>query len=277
MSTLTILLFFLSPIVMSNLYSGTLVVQSFTIPSHNDEDAAVLVPRQALHPPQRPQDRQPVYHQSPNQSGKQQQQPLNHRSVQHQQPHQQQGLFPVSRVRTTAGTQAVTGRHPQPQSHVSHHHLYDPVVGTAHHPPSLHPFLQKHQMNQQEDHPVFPATVGSDEDGDDEEGDEALSQRTGSGYPVTAGQESRQSDMNGEEQDQQDSQRHADFTPDFYIPSSSPISSPPLAKDMDTDASHRMDQHEWLDMGAYSGKQGSFGWYADFPVGGISGGHGSHG
>lgn len=30
------------------------------------------------------------------------------------------------------------------------------------------------------------------------------------------------------------------------------------------------DQHGWLDMGAYSGKHGAFGWYADFPVGGIA-------
>ena len=29
------------------------------------------------------------------------------------------------------------------------------------------------------------------------------------------------------------------------------------------------DQHGWLDMGAYSGKHGAFGWYADFPVGGM--------
>lgn len=34
--------------------------------------------------------------------------------------------------------------------------------------------------------------------------------------------------------------------------------------------------HGWLDMGAYSGKHGSFGWYADFPVGGGHGG-GYHG
>jgi hypothetical protein len=31
--------------------------------------------------------------------------------------------------------------------------------------------------------------------------------------------------------------------------------------------------HGWLDMGAYSGKHGSFGWYADFPVGGGHGGY----
>lgn len=30
----------------------------------------------------------------------------------------------------------------------------------------------------------------------------------------------------------------------------------------------------WLDMGAYSGKHGAFGWYADFPVGGHGHGHG---
>lgn len=28
------------------------------------------------------------------------------------------------------------------------------------------------------------------------------------------------------------------------------------------------DHHGWLDMGAYSGHHGAFGWYADFPVGG---------
>lgn len=32
--------------------------------------------------------------------------------------------------------------------------------------------------------------------------------------------------------------------------------------------------HGWLDMGAYSGKHGSFGWYADFPVGGGHAGYG---
>lgn len=36
---------------------------------------------------------------------------------------------------------------------------------------------------------------------------------------------------------------------------------------------HGQDHSGWLDMGAYSGKHGAFGWYADFPVGG----HSSHG
>lgn len=31
---------------------------------------------------------------------------------------------------------------------------------------------------------------------------------------------------------------------------------------------HGHDHHGWLDMGAYSGHHGAFGWYADFPVGG---------
>lgn len=75
-------------------------------------------------------------------------------------------------------------------------------------------------------------------------------------------------------------QRHQQVTPDFYSsPSSSsslsPSSSSHASKDMIAESSHHHDQHEWLDMGAYSGKQGSFGWYADFPVGGIDAkGHG---
>lgn len=59
-------------------------------------------------------------------------------------------------------------------------------------------------------------------------------------------------------------------TPEFYLSPASSFSSPTTAtKDMMAESSHHQDQHEWLDMGAYSGKQGSFGWYADFPVGGI--------
>lgn len=46
------------------------------------------------------------------------------------------------------------------------------------------------------------------------------------------------------------------------------------SRDMETAPSHHHghhgghDHHGWLDMGAYSGKKGAFGWYADFPVGG---------
>ena len=46
------------------------------------------------------------------------------------------------------------------------------------------------------------------------------------------------------------------------------------SRDMEAAPSHHHghhgggDHHGWLDMGAYSGKKGAFGWYADFPVGG---------
>lgn len=178
---------------------------------------------------------------------------------------------------------------------VSRHHLYDPVVAAADQEHPLPAFLLKH-MNQQQpqqdpaqpnDRHFFPATrlqsgiaPSSPLDNNDEnedEGDELLRHRADGGddgsYGDVSGQQQfgSRSQAGDEEQDQQDSRRHTAITPDMYMPA--PVSSPPI-RDMDTDASRRVDQHEWLDMGAYSGKQGSFGWYADFPVGGIGTQHG---
>ena len=93
---------------------------------------------------------------------------------------------------------------------------------------------------------------------------------------TTRGDDDHNSDLRSYAPNQrQRHQQQLSVTPEFYPQPSSSLSSP-VTKDMIAESSHHHDQHEWLDMGAYSGKQGSFGWYADFPVGGIDSakGHG---
>ncbi|KAI1294655.1 hypothetical protein HDE_06003 [Halotydeus destructor] len=51
------------------------------------------------------------------------------------------------------------------------------------------------------------------------------------------------------------------------VPAASDFKAMPELEAQATHHGHGHDHHGWLDMGAYSGHHGAFGWYADFPAG----------
>lgn len=68
--------------------------------------------------------------------------------------------------------------------------------------------------------------------------------------------------------------------PAALMPAASTSGAAPSSADLKTSASYGHHQHGghhgyehggWLDMGAWTGGKGSFGWYADYPVGGKHG------
>lgn len=75
-----------------------------------------------------------------------------------------------------------------------------------------------------------------------------------------------------------ESRQESSHAPPNYAPRPSASSSLPSSPDLKTSASyghhhhgghhHGYDHGGWLDMGAWTGGKGSFGWYADYPVGG---------
>lgn len=218
------------------LCSMVLVVQSFTMPPRNDPGS------QVQHEPR----------------------------MRHQQHKQQQ-----SAVAAAAGTSASAKAEKQQALNHLKHRAYSVAVSGARKTTRL-PFT-RNPPDDSDDHLYAPASSSSDplpglpSHEDQETGDMMLQE--------TRGDDDHNSELRSYAPTQRQ-HRHRlrdPVTPDFYSSpsSSSSLSSPPASKDMIAESSHHHDQHEWLDMGAYSGKQGSFGWYADFPVGGIDAkGHG---